>query len=389
MRFIRFRNIITTLTVLIFFVAPYIKINNYPILFLDFPNLKLHFFGISVWFTDGIFIALGLIIIILVFLWVSVALGRVFCAFSCPQTITINLKNWVKKHTRNNPIAGTLAILIGTALGSFGIVSYFSAPIDILQNIINLDLQANNIKGLIVVYAMITAIALTDRRFCKTACPYAKFMLVLQTPHTMTTTYQFNRDVDCIRCSKCVYACPMDIDLKEGNSPDCINCGNCIVACKNILIRIKKPTLFHFSISRKSFTQLPSIALLTVILALTSVIITLALTWTPFKVDYLPSIRNADFSYYDGDILVNNYRISIENKRDSDESFYLIVRTPLDDINIQSPVYMVPAGSIALFPFELRIPPSVYRHYSKVTFTTYAIKTKEYTHEQTKNIFIP
>lgn len=389
MRFILFRNIITLLAVLVFFAIPYIRINDAPALLIDFPNLKVHAFGVSIWFADGIYIALLIIVFLLIFFWISVTLGRVFCSFACPQTITLALKNWVKRRTKNNRVAGIIALLLATAVGSFALVSYFSPPSAILQNLLAGDIHANNIKGLIFVYLVISAVALTDRRFCKVGCPYAKFMLVMQTPNTMTTTYLFNRDVDCIRCHKCVKSCPMGIDLKEGDSPDCINCGNCIVACEKILERFKKPTLFYFKISRKSFTQFPAVALASLAIVLMVVVLVLASVWTPFKVSYLPALRSAEFSYYDDETLVNNYFITIQNKRKTDESFYLIVRTPLEDIDVKSPVYVVPAGDVATFPFELRIPPSVYRNYSNVTFTTYAIKTKEYTNEERKRLFLP
>jgi polyferredoxin len=52
----------------------------------------------------------------------------------------------------------------------------------------------------------------------------------------------------CIECKKCVRDCPMGIDIRE--SPfqiECVHCGECIDSCENILRKLKKPGLIHYS----------------------------------------------------------------------------------------------------------------------------------------------
>jgi ferredoxin len=41
----------------------------------------------------------------------------------------------------------------------------------------------------------------------------------------------------CLKCSACVAACPMDIDIRSGFQIECISCGRCIDACRTIMDR--------------------------------------------------------------------------------------------------------------------------------------------------------
>jgi cytochrome c oxidase accessory protein FixG len=47
---------------------------------------------------------------------------------------------------------------------------------------------------------------------------------------------------DCIDCKACVAACPMGIDIRDGNQLECIQCALCIDACDDIMDKIGRPT---------------------------------------------------------------------------------------------------------------------------------------------------
>jgi len=46
---------------------------------------------------------------------------------------------------------------------------------------------------------------------------------------------------DCIDCKQCVVACPMGIDIRDGQQLECIGCALCIDACNDVMGRIGKP----------------------------------------------------------------------------------------------------------------------------------------------------
>ena len=46
---------------------------------------------------------------------------------------------------------------------------------------------------------------------------------------------------DCIDCGACVTACPTGIDIRDGIQLECINCGLCIDACNHVMERTGRP----------------------------------------------------------------------------------------------------------------------------------------------------
>ncbi len=45
----------------------------------------------------------------------------------------------------------------------------------------------------------------------------------------------------CIDCNQCVAACPMGIDIRDGDQLECINCALCIDACDEVMVKIDLP----------------------------------------------------------------------------------------------------------------------------------------------------
>jgi polyferredoxin len=91
---------------------------------------------------------------------------------------------------------------------------------------------------------------LVRQKFCTTVCPYGYLQGMLQDRHTLLVSYQdgTGEAKDCIECKKCVRVCEMGIDIRD--SPfqiECVHCGDCIDACEDVLRKLGKPGLIHYT----------------------------------------------------------------------------------------------------------------------------------------------
>jgi cytochrome c oxidase accessory protein FixG len=59
-------------------------------------------------------------------------------------------------------------------------------------------------------------------------------------PHKKGTSWEGRGH--CIDCNQCVAACPMGIDIRDGEQLECINCALCIDACNDVMRRLNLPT---------------------------------------------------------------------------------------------------------------------------------------------------
>ena len=74
-----------------FFIAPFVKINGYQLLLLNFIERKFVIFGQPFWPQD-FFLFVVLTLTFLVFIVVfTVVFGRVWCGWACPQTIFMEM----------------------------------------------------------------------------------------------------------------------------------------------------------------------------------------------------------------------------------------------------------------------------------------------------------
>ena len=85
--FTRYRQYVSYLLLAIFFSFPFLKINGQPMLMLNVLERKFVIFGQIFWPADFLIFLLAMLIAILFILVFTVAYGRLFCGWICPQTI--------------------------------------------------------------------------------------------------------------------------------------------------------------------------------------------------------------------------------------------------------------------------------------------------------------
>jgi cytochrome c oxidase accessory protein FixG len=201
--------------------------------------------------------------------------GRVWCGFTCPQTVWTDLFMWVERvieGDRNErmkrdaaPITldsvwrKTLkhAVWLGIAFWTGGawIMYYVDAPtvtIEFWTGAASTEVYFFTFLFTATTYLLA---GWAREQVCTYMCPWPRFQSAMLDEQSLTVTYQGWRGEprrrgkrhdgdtggDCIDCGACVTACPTGIDIRDGIQLECISCGLCVDACNHVMERIGRP----------------------------------------------------------------------------------------------------------------------------------------------------
>lgn len=244
---------------------------------VDLVRERFYFFWIEIW-PQEVYYLTGLLILASLFLFFVTALfGRVWCGYACPQTVWTDLYIMVERLVegdRNERIRldkspwtldklgrksakHTIWLLIAAATGGAWIFYFHDAP----------TLAANLFKGTadataylflgILTFATYWFAGHMREQVCTYMCPWPRIQAALIDRETLMVTYRTDRGEPrgphkkgqpwegrghCIDCNQCVAACPMGIDIRDGEQLECINCALCIDACDAVMKRVGLPT---------------------------------------------------------------------------------------------------------------------------------------------------
>jgi cytochrome c oxidase accessory protein FixG len=258
-------------------LAPWIRINSHPLLLLDFINRKFVMFGQVFWPQDFFIFLIGLVtIIVFVFLFTSI-FGRVWCGWTCPQTIFMELvfrkveyfcegdpanqKKLDKMEWNNEKLLRRGGKFVLFYLISFAISNIFLSYIVGSEQLIKIitGRPSEHIVGLIGINLFsgifFSVYAYFREQVCTVICPYGRLQSVMVDNKTMVVAYDHQRGDnrekwgrnrsedagDCIDCHQCVDVCPTGIDIRNGIQLECVSCTACIDACDNVMTKIGKP----------------------------------------------------------------------------------------------------------------------------------------------------
>ena len=248
------------LCTLLVLAIPFVRIDGDSLLRLDFATLTLHAGGrIFPIETLSLFLLLGLALLLL-FLLVTLAFGRAWCGWACPQTTLVDLVEWCARKIGVKVAAGTLTasfgqrlllhliyLLLALLVGA-NLVWYFVAPYDFFPQLLSGTLHWVTVLTLGSTAAVTYLdLAFLRRLFCKEFCPYGRFQTVLVDAGTLTLRYHPDEAARCIRCGACVRACPTGIDIRRGYQIECINCGRCLDACREVMARRRQPGIIRYT----------------------------------------------------------------------------------------------------------------------------------------------
>ncbi|MFA7429705.1 MAG: cytochrome c oxidase accessory protein CcoG [Rhodospirillaceae bacterium] len=284
--FRRAKDGIAVLLLAVYFIGPWLRWDRGPdttgqAVLLDLDAPRGYVLWMEIWPQDIHYLAALLILGVLILFATASLAGRVWCGFTCPQTVFTDLfirierlcegdrsvrmrrdaQPWtagkvarkVAKH------AGWLAVSVVTA-ATF--TFYFvEAPVAVGEY---LTLTAGPWMWATVATLTTTTYVLggwAREQMCNAMCPWPRIQSTMLDDHSLVVTYQAWRGDtraprrksqtalerfelglgDCIDCRQCVQVCPIGIDIRAGVNADCINCGLCIDACDSIMDGIGQP----------------------------------------------------------------------------------------------------------------------------------------------------
>ncbi|MEM0943651.1 MAG: cytochrome c oxidase accessory protein CcoG [Pseudomonadota bacterium] len=268
-------------TLAIYYLTPWIRWDRGPHLpdqavLVDLAGRRFFFFWIEIWPQEFYFVA-GLLIMsgIGLFLFTSV-LGRVWCGYTCPQTVWVDLfqhvERWVdgdrnaqfrllaapwsrekiKKRAKKWGIWLAIAVATGGAW-----VFYFADAPTLLVDL--LTASAHPVAYVTIGILTATTFVLGGfmrEQVCLYMCPWPRIQAAMLDENSLTVTYKDWRGEprgkhrksaaaaglgDCIDCNACVAVCPTGVDIREGQQLGCITCALCIDACDDMMRKIGKP----------------------------------------------------------------------------------------------------------------------------------------------------
>ena len=360
-------------TQILFYGLPWVTWNDRQAVLFDLAVRKFYIFGLVLWPQDIVYLtALLILSAYSLFLFTTVA-GRLWCGYSCPQTVYTEIFMWIERKVEGDRGARMKldkgatdarkirlkatkhALWIALALWTgFTFVGYFT-PIKTLWG----EVWSASLGGWQTFWILFYGFATYGNagwmreQVCKYMCPYARFQSVMFDQDTLIITYDGSRGEprgprnksvdykarglgDCVDCGICVQVCPTGIDIRNGLQYECIGCGACVDGCNQVMAKMGYPKgLIRYSTENALRKHLDSgqIARRMVrprVLIYTSIllVVTIAAAFTlverkPVKVDV---VRDRGLmSRADSEEVQNVYRLQLMNTQEKATRFTISV----------------------------------------------------------------
>ena len=386
----------------LYFAGVWLEWGGRQAIFWDLPNRKFYIFGLTIWPQDFILLSGVLIISALGLFFVTIWLGRVWCGYTCPQTVWTNIFMWVERLCEGNrnqrikldkaPLSfskifkrGSKHILwLGfSLLTALTFVGFFIPIRELLIQIVGLQISST-ILFWIMFFTLATYInaGWLREQVCIYMCPYARFQSAMYDPDTLVVTYdqargeqrgprkknQKPKDIglgDCVDCTVCVQVCPTGIDIRDGLQYECISCALCIDACNEVMSKVGyAPDLILYTTEHQlenSKTHIFRPRLVgygLVILILIGLLSAFVISRDLLALDVIID-RNQLYRETPDNMIENSYTLKIMNKSQQ-QKHYKISVSGLEGASLAgTDVASLQAGEIRNLPIRLVIDPSM------------------------------
>jgi len=378
-----------------YLLLPWINWGDRQSVLFDLPSRQFHILGLTFWPQDFMLLAWLLIISAFALFTFTSVVGRVWCGYTCPQTVWTAIFMWVEQITEGPRHARIRldhapwnfekirkrglkhAMWLGWAfITGLTFIGYFT-PIRQLA----VDFATFDVGGWALLWTVFFTAATyinagwLREQVCIYMCPYARFQSAMFDKDTLIVSYDGARGEprgarkrgtrpdslgDCIDCELCVQVCPTGIDIRNGLQYQCIGCAHCIDACDDVMKKVGyAPGLIRYT-TENALEGQPSRVLRPRVVgyATALLIMTVAFTIALFNRSLLgiDVIRErGDLYHVHAGVIRNDYALKVINKHQSSQQFSLTVTTP-SGITLQSDgpsAIDIAAGEVLNVPFSL------------------------------------
>ncbi len=373
--FTQWRWVMIWLTQLFFYGVPWLEWGNRQALLFNLEAKRFYIFKLVLYPQDLIYLTAILIISALsLFLFTAIA-GRLWCGYTCPQTVYTEIFLWIERKIEGDRAARmkldaadmsskklsrkvakhfvwiTFALWTG-----FTFVGYFTPIRELAHSVMSVSLGPwETFWVFFYGFATYGNAGFMREQVCKYMCPYARFQSAMFDDDTLIVTYDEARGEprggrsrkaevntkalgSCIDCSLCVQVCPTGIDIRKGLQYECIGCGACADVCDTVMDKmgyerglVKYSTqnaITNHWTHKQMFKRIlrPRVLIYSAVLLLL-VVGLLASLWfrTPFRVDVMRDSAVMGRLTDDG-MLENVYRLQIMNGTEETQHFRINVK---------------------------------------------------------------
>ena len=261
-----------------YLLLPWINWGDRQAVLFDLPARQFHIFGLTFWPQDFPMLAFMLIIAAYGLFAITTFAGRIWCGYTCPQTVWTSIFMWLEQKTEGSrnqrmkldkapwsaeKIARKAAkhgswLFVGFLTG-MTFVGYFYPVKELVYDFASLSAGKWQLLWTIF-FTLATYInaGWMREQVCKYMCPYARFQSVMFDQDTLIVSYDKSRGEprgprkrnldhkeltvgDCVACELCVQVCPTGIDIRDGLQYECIGCALCVDACNSVMDKMSYP----------------------------------------------------------------------------------------------------------------------------------------------------
>ena len=354
------------------FVLPFIRVNDAQLFLLSFDKSRVDLFFTKFDMQELYLLPFLFIILFLSIFFLTTLAGRVWCGWSCPQTIfrtifrdllqTKILK--IRKNIQNKQnepkgqiLKRALAVGIWCILAliiSANFLWYFVPPLDFFAY-----LKEPSEHGVLLAFWLVIAtwlvydVIILKENFCIYVCPYARVQSVMFDNDTIQVIYnqkrggviyngqeKFKKPKEegtlCTGCEACVRVCPTHIDIRKGMQLECINCLECSDACAKVMKHFDESSLIEWR-SINSIKEQKRVKILrfrtVAYLVILGIVLTAGVLMSGKKESMLLNINRTSELYkiLDENEVENSYVFLVQNTQNKEHAFYFEV----DDKNIE------------------------------------------------------
>ena len=368
------------------FILPFIRINDAQLFLLSFDKSRVDLFFTKFDMQELYLMPFLFITLFLTIFFLTTLAGRVWCGWSCPQTIfralfrdllqTKILK--IRKNIQNkqNEPQGQIlkrAIAVGiwcvlALIIAANFMWFFVPPFEFLAYIS----EPSEHKILLAFWLGIAAwlvydVVILKENFCVYVCPYARVQSVMFDSDTIQVIYnqkrggviyegreKFKKPKEegalCTGCEACVRICPTHIDIRKGMQLECINCLECSDACAKVMGHFNESSLIEWrSINSQNENKKVKIFRFRTVayLVILCVVLVAAALMSGKKESMLLNINRTSELYklLDQGEVENSYVFLVQNTQSKDHKFFFEIDDKSIEISRPNRPFTLKAGA--------------------------------------------